>query len=40
MRVLFIGGTGRISKDVAQLAVKKNYDVFLLTRGERGKKNL
>lgn len=32
MKVLFIGGTGRLSKDVAFLAAEKN-EVYLLTRG-------
>ncbi|MCR5702193.1 MAG: NAD-dependent epimerase/dehydratase family protein [Lachnospiraceae bacterium] len=33
MNVLFIGGTGRLSKDVAKATVEKGNKVFLLTRG-------
>lgn len=33
MNVLFIGGTGRLSKDVAKAAVERGNNVFLLTRG-------
>lgn len=35
MKVLFLGGTGKLSKDVAALALKKGFDVFLLTRGSK-----
>ncbi len=38
MNVLFIGGTGRLSKDVAKAAVEKGYNVFLLTRGSKYRK--
>lgn len=38
MKVLFIGGTGRLSKDVADLALKNGFDVFLLTRGSKERK--
>lgn len=37
MKVLFIGGTGRLSKDVALLATKE-HEVFLLTRGSENRK--
>lgn len=37
MTILFIGGTGRLSKDVASLAVKKGHDVYILTRGSKGR---
>ncbi len=33
MTILFLGGTGRLSKDVAKLAVDQGNEVFLLTRG-------
>lgn len=35
MKVLFIGGTGRLSKDVANLAVKQGWETYLLTRGSK-----
>lgn len=38
MKILFIGGTGRLSKDVAELALKKGNEVFLLTRGSKERK--
>lgn len=38
MKVLFIGGTGRLSKDVAALAIDKGHEVFLITRGSSGRK--
>lgn len=38
MKVLFIGGTGRLSKDCASLALKKGWEVFLLTRGSKERK--
>ena len=38
MRILFIGGTGRLSKDVATLAVKRGNEVFLVTRGSESRK--
>jgi nucleoside-diphosphate-sugar epimerase len=34
MRVLFIGGTGRISSACSQLAVDSGIDLYLLNRGE------
>jgi len=37
MKVLFIGGTGVISSACAQLAVERNYELFLLTRGQSHK---
>lgn len=33
MKVLFLGGTGTISKGIADAAVEKGYDVTLLNRG-------
>lgn len=33
MKILFIGGTGRLSKDVAFKALMDGHEVFLLTRG-------
>ena len=33
MKILFIGGTGRLSKDVAKLAADYENEVYLLTRG-------
>lgn len=38
MKVLFIGGTGRLSKDVAALAQNLGNQVFLLTRGSSERK--
>lgn len=38
MRVLFIGGTGRLSKDSVLLAIKKGFDVTLLNRGSNNRK--
>lgn len=38
MKVLFIGGTGRLSRDVAYLAADKGYEVYLLTRGSKERK--
>lgn len=35
MKILFIGGTGRLSKDVAQYALDLNHEVFLFTRGTK-----
>lgn len=35
MKILFIGGTGRLSKDVAEYALKMGNDVYLLTRGSK-----
>lgn len=37
MKVLLIGGTGRISNDVAKLAAEKN-EIYLLTRGSSSRK--
>lgn len=34
MRILLIGGTGIISKDVCRVALEKNYDVTLFNRGK------
>ena len=36
MKILFIGGTGNISKVCAELAVARGYDVTLLNRGKSG----
>jgi len=33
MKVLFIGGTGVISHSCSELCMKKDYDLYLLTRG-------
>ena len=38
MKVLFLGGTGRISKDVASLALSKNCEVYIFTRGSDARK--
>ncbi len=38
MKILFIGGTGRLSTDVAKLSLKKEYEVYLLTRGSKERK--
>jgi len=35
MKVLFIGGTGNISKACAELAIARGYDVTLLNRGKK-----
>ena len=35
MRVLFIGGTGRISLAVSRLAISRGIDLYLLNRGSR-----
>jgi nucleoside-diphosphate-sugar epimerase len=35
MKVLFIGGTGNISKAVSKLAVEKGIDLYLLNRGNQ-----
>jgi nucleoside-diphosphate-sugar epimerase len=37
MKVLFIGGTGIISSACAQLAIERNHELFLLTRGQSRK---
>lgn len=34
MKVLFIGGTGKISSAVTALAVEKGFDMYLLNRGQ------
>ena len=36
MRILFIGGTGTISRSVSLLAVERGIDLFLLNRGRSG----
>lgn len=36
MKILFIGGTGNISKVCVELAVARGHDVTLLNRGKRG----
>jgi nucleoside-diphosphate-sugar epimerase len=38
MKILFIGGTGRLSKDVALLSAKNSNEVYLLTRGSSSRK--
>lgn len=38
MKILFIGGTGRLSTDVAKLSLKKGYEVYLITRGSKERK--
>lgn len=38
MKILFIGGTGRLSTDVAKLSLEKGYEVYLLTRGSKERK--
>ncbi len=39
MKVLFIGGTGRLSKDVASRALETGCEVYLFTRGTEERKN-
>ena len=34
-KILFIGGTGLISSECATLALQNNFEVYLLTRGQR-----
>ncbi len=36
MKILFIGGTGNISKACAELAITRGHDVTLLNRGQHG----
>lgn len=38
MKILFIGGTGRLSKDVASLAARRGNEVYLITRGNENRK--
>lgn len=38
MKILFIGGTGRLSKDAAKKAADDGHEVFLLTRGSQNRK--
>jgi len=38
MKILFIGGTGRLSSDIANLSVEKGNEVYLLTRGSSNRK--
>lgn len=35
MKVLLIGGTGRLSKDTTELCIKKGFDVYLFNRGHK-----
>lgn len=35
MKVLLIGGTGVLSKDIAKLCTEKCYDVYMINRGNR-----
>ncbi len=37
MKILFIGGTGRLSKDVAQLASDLDNEVYIFTRGSKSR---
>lgn len=37
MKILFIGGTGRLSKDVAKYALEQNHEVYLITRGSKNR---
>ena len=37
MKILFIGGTGRLSKDVAKLAADLGNDVYIFTRGSKNR---
>lgn len=39
MKVLILGGTGTISKGIADAAVEKGYDVTLLNRGNASFRN-
>jgi len=36
MKLLFIGGTGRISAAITELCVEMGHQVYLLNRGVRG----
>lgn len=38
MKILFLGGTGRLSKDVARLALETGNEVYLLTRGSENRR--
>ena len=38
LKILFIGGTGRLSKDVAEKALNDGNEVYLLTRGTNERK--
>ncbi|MCL1883309.1 MAG: SDR family oxidoreductase [Defluviitaleaceae bacterium] len=40
MKILFIGGTGRISASITSLCVKMGFEVYLLNRGKRIPKGL
>ena len=35
MKLLFIGGTGRISESITKLCIQQGHDVYLLNRGNR-----
>jgi nucleoside-diphosphate-sugar epimerase len=37
MKILFIGGTGKISTAVSQQAIAKGFELYLLNRGRQGK---
>ncbi len=37
MKILFIGGTGKISTTVSQLAIAKGFELYLLNRGQQQK---
>lgn len=39
MKILIIGGTGTISKAIADAAVSANYDVTLVNRGNSSFRN-
>ena len=36
MKLLFIGGTGRISAAITQLSIQQGHQVYLLNRGQKG----
>ena len=36
MKLLFIGGTGRISESITKLCIAQGHEVYLLNRGNRG----
>src|SRR5208282_4529304 len=37
MKLLFIGGTGKISTSVSQQAIAKGFELYLLNRGQQDK---
>ena len=40
LKVLLIGGTGVLSTDIRELAVKKGYEVYILNRGQNKSINI